>query len=526
MSVQLLEKEKIIAPFLGSPLSFIVGQDPLGLLNTGDRTFNLLLPGLNNVTERIRYYSFYAWFFDFYAEEIRKPSKKEQFKYLRRAEFILALLAAKNNQQGIGGITKALEIYNEQTETFILENGTGENKQNFENTYWKNPRGIFGQNYVSSLSPSQLAIIQEFEEDSGVFTRSDLQLENVISGKQLAKAFKENSTESIIGIFQNAIINGEVTQMDLEELSHTINLRKVPINTTEHQLLWQMLINADKPISQTPTFHRKRTIQLLLRQIEQQGETIKDIDFSYFAYYNQGKLNNEIDDTLFLWYYYQVEQFWHMISTGSLSLFLELLEIETDGTWIIENEFIQETSVKIHTFLIENKKAEQQSTFDSLNSPKETEEELLKIIRQEKNIGAMAYNILLLKKVFTQNKEMLPLLEKMAFKNGLMSESNFLNSIKQLNKIDDISLTDFINYFLKKYVVIRHQWIALKKMNNTQTTEKFVREEGLIRFVSNIHYGFSSPRLNTLIKFFEDLQLIEEGQLSLKGKELLNNLND
>ena len=96
----------------------IVGQDPLGLLNTGGKTFDLVLPGLNNVTDRIRYYSFYCWFFYCYAKHIGKPSKKEQFNYLRRAEFILSLLAAKTGVQGIGGITKALEIYNTSQNEF------------------------------------------------------------------------------------------------------------------------------------------------------------------------------------------------------------------------------------------------------------------------------------------------------------------------------------------------------------------------------------------------------------------------
>lgn len=72
MSVQKFEKNKIAAPFLGEPLVHIVGQDSLGLLNTGGKTFDLILPGLNNVTERIRYYSFHCWFFHCYAKFISK----------------------------------------------------------------------------------------------------------------------------------------------------------------------------------------------------------------------------------------------------------------------------------------------------------------------------------------------------------------------------------------------------------------------------------------------------------------------
>ena len=161
MSIQKFEKDKILAPFLGEPLVHIVGQDPLGLLNTGGRTFELLLPGLNNVTERIRYYSFYCWFFHSYAKHIQKPNKKIQFDHLRRAEFILSLLAAKNGLQGIGGITKALALYNKIDSSFDLTIGTGEDKVSKDGTYWKNPRGIFGQNYVSSLK--QLNLINKIK---------------------------------------------------------------------------------------------------------------------------------------------------------------------------------------------------------------------------------------------------------------------------------------------------------------------------------------------------------------------------
>ena len=43
MNIQNFEKQKTFAPFLGEPLLHIVGQDPLGLLNTGGKTFDLLL---------------------------------------------------------------------------------------------------------------------------------------------------------------------------------------------------------------------------------------------------------------------------------------------------------------------------------------------------------------------------------------------------------------------------------------------------------------------------------------------------
>src|SRR5690606_35219736 len=107
---------------------------------TSERIFDFLLPGLNNVTNRIRYYSFYCWFFDWYAAEIRILSSKEQFKYLRRAEFLLSMISASKGFQGIPGILKANEVFSSGQNSWNLDEGTKEHESTNEGAYWKNPR--------------------------------------------------------------------------------------------------------------------------------------------------------------------------------------------------------------------------------------------------------------------------------------------------------------------------------------------------------------------------------------------------
>ena len=104
-----LQKNNTIAPFLSDRLSFIRGLDPLGLQNTSEATFSYLLPGLNNVTGRIRYYSFYCWLLDAYAQTSGSTDPEEQKRFIRRAELILALLAsfAEENINAIPGVLHA-----------------------------------------------------------------------------------------------------------------------------------------------------------------------------------------------------------------------------------------------------------------------------------------------------------------------------------------------------------------------------------------------------------------------------------
>ena len=81
LSGKVIKKNQIIAPFLGARLSFIQGQDPMGMLNVGEQVFSMILPGLNNVTERIRYYSFYYGFLELMLNgmEVKILKSKESF---------------------------------------------------------------------------------------------------------------------------------------------------------------------------------------------------------------------------------------------------------------------------------------------------------------------------------------------------------------------------------------------------------------------------------------------------------------
>lgn len=523
MSVQQFEKQKIFAPFLGEPLVHIVGQDPLGLLNTGGKTFDLLLPGLNNVTDRIRYYSFYCWFFHSYAKYISKPSKKEQFDHLRRAEFILSLLAAKNGIQGIGGITKALEIYNTSQQTFDLTIGTGEDKQAKDGTYWKNPRGIFGQNYVSSLR--QLNLIREFDDKSEFFIRTEFDIENKISGYQLAIAFEENLGTDIALLFVDVMKKGIVSQDDLVAFSESFNMLKIPTETNEHKLIWQLITGNDEPKQNKSTLFRKRTIQLLLETIIQNEDTFFDYRLTFDAYHSKGKIDEDYDETFSLWYFYQVEQFWHMACTGSLTTFLKLLNTESKGNWIDEEELFEKIANQVIEFFINHNYINENQTFKELKNIDFSEEEVVEEARKTNDsIEKIALNILLIKKLIQNNDNEMERLLRLTKTYELNSNSSFISSIVSLKNNEELAIKDFVRYFLKKYVVVRHQWVSLKKMNNTQSTEKFIREDGLIRFIDDVDYAYSSPRLNTLINFLKELQLIndDKNDLTTIGLELFN----
>src|SRR5690606_10034060 len=100
------------------------GLDPLGQQNVSIQMYSYLLPGLNNVTSRIRSYSFYCWLLTEYAKIIKSTNPIEQIRFVRRAEYIIALFSSLKQIQGVSGVLYANNRIVENFEEFDLEKGT------------------------------------------------------------------------------------------------------------------------------------------------------------------------------------------------------------------------------------------------------------------------------------------------------------------------------------------------------------------------------------------------------------------
>ena len=79
------------------------GLDHLGLQIVSITIYGDLLPGLTNVTDRIRYYSFFPWLLYRYASDVGSTSLPKWQEHLRRAEFLLALIGKAHHEDDSEG---------------------------------------------------------------------------------------------------------------------------------------------------------------------------------------------------------------------------------------------------------------------------------------------------------------------------------------------------------------------------------------------------------------------------------------
>ena len=216
-----------------------------------------------------------------------------------------------------------------------------------------------------------------------------------------------------------------------------------------------------------------------------------------------------------------------MACTGSLTVFLKLLNSESHGNWIDEETLVEKIASQVVEFLKREKFIDENQSFKDLKIIDLLEDDIVREVINTKDLtDKIGLNILLIKKLIHNNDIEIDRLLRLTKTYGLNSNSSFISSIVSVKNNEELSINDFVRYFLKKYIIIRHQWVSLKKMNNTQSTEKFIREDGLIRFIDDVDYAYSSPRLNTLIDFLTELQLInnEKNDLTTIGLELFNTL--
>ena len=76
------------SPFMGDNKPLSVGLNPLGIRTASEQLFTTLLPGLNVVTLRIRYYSFYCWLLKRFYEGRTEAKRADLQRHIRMSELL------------------------------------------------------------------------------------------------------------------------------------------------------------------------------------------------------------------------------------------------------------------------------------------------------------------------------------------------------------------------------------------------------------------------------------------------------
>ena len=157
------------------------GLDPLGMQAAGIVVYQDLLPGISNVTLRMRYYGLYAWLSDTYAARTGRTDSDTWRRWVRRTEALYALVAADAGTEtgGVAGVDWAGKKLNAEADGVLNFAAATETKG--PNLYLQQSMGVFGGAYGSQLR--DVGVL-------GLAKGHDLPVPSEMIGLPLARAFR------------------------------------------------------------------------------------------------------------------------------------------------------------------------------------------------------------------------------------------------------------------------------------------------------------------------------------------------
>lgn len=516
-----LQKGKSVYPFWGASINLITGLDPLGLQTTSEATYAAMLPGISNLTNRLRYYGFYCWLLDFYFKKEKKGNSTEQYRFIRRAELMIAIIM-QSQRKGITQITGsnfATNLLNTVTGNHFDLAGGADKDDTEKDVYWKYPSGAFGQYYYGAMQAVSLIIAVINNDGDVIYNISQPHQRQKVSGKQLADAFETSLTPQIKDLFYNNIKKGKLYHSDISELIKYFAIETINTKSDEWQLYVQMLLDKDEPsqeVEELFTFHRRQTITSLLNTAIRNNKEYDWYEFLLENYVNKlGTSAEPVTETNIGWYCYQLNEYWQFACGTIFWAALQRLYNFQQDQYL--PAFVKKFAVSITKEICKELMQSTQPTSTiseilSVISNNEKEEEIKNEIETNPSsnpVVAAKNGFLLLLQLYLNNKEQLHPLKEFMSRKQIVRDGNMVDGILAIHKSEKETLQEFVEQFILRKIIYRHQMVALRKMGNgSQATHKFLIEEQYIRFIDTFPPRNTSPRMNALQNIMFDLQVI------------------
>ncbi|PZO49925.1 MAG: hypothetical protein DCF16_13810 [Alphaproteobacteria bacterium] len=502
------------------------GLDPLGMQNSGILLYQALLPGISNVTLRVRYYGLYSWLSWIYAQRVGDTNLKSWQRFVRRAEALYALVAyQRGGETGVAGVQWAqtkLTNKNEEVIAFADDAEPGSPTH-----YLVQAWGAYGAAYASQLF------------DAGVYSQAkghDLPVPSREIGEGLACAFDQELGPLAALLFE-VIERGSVTRSELDTLK-PITPSGIRIDSAERQLYQDMLF-AHGELQRPPDIERRHTLLLILRLAEQLNRTPTSNDVRWALYAGADKSDNaltfeagELEAQRQRWAIYQLNDLTHVCLEALLKYALDtlgeypagltlarLIGIAVDGLLGTQESATENWAALLKATALP---ANAWSSAETMNESA-LSERVMQVARAVTLCKASdAWAALQLLAIVHQRARLardgvsaaFGSLDQSAFRS-LYTEMRFLDQHEQL------SFRDFVGQLIEERVIRRHMWIALRKFRfQGDYTFLFETDEGVVRVRAKDGPVFTNPRLSPAITFLDDIKLFSGAGLSALGRAL------
>jgi len=513
------------APFWGASKSFITGQDMLGMQNTSIATYATLLPGLTNLTRRIRYYGFYMWLLERYAKTKGKVSVFEFQRFMRRGELILAFVMAHNHTEELGIVGSLYARNRLQKGIDPIDIAAGADREN-EDIYWQYSSGAFGQYYQGALSA--LGLIAPSEKENRILVCT------VEYGRKLAELFEATIAEDTRNRYLEAIDRGAVTREELSDFGKEFSVTAIEPHAGEWNFYIKMLFGKDFPTQYTVTGHTTFRVETILLYLQYFDNSIQFELAGSFPRSFHYRLWDKEPFTEYTacsgWHYYALNEFAHY--SLETILWACLVELNNQGPVSLPDFlecFIEKTTTALNTILADHDDALiltfasfSEDLYKSGFTPSQHTAAIDQTGENKPHDGAV-YALHVLAQIYWHDKTKISGLNAYARKHGMYRDGDVTELLAWVQKNENLPIPEFFRKLLLQHVLNRHIEVAMRKMRNrNENTLKFTLEDNILRIADKIVKAvWTGPRLDSLHQFLVDLKLVENNSLTALGKEML-----
>ncbi len=507
------------------------GLDPLGMQSTCISLYQQLVPGISNVTLRMRYYGLYAWLSDRYSRTERRTSVEDWRRYIRRSEALYALVVrATSAEGGVAGTRWAGRTLDHTAGAWVrfaaaADGQTGDTQPVPQ--YLKQRLGAYGAAYGTQLF--EAGVLCEAENHEVPVRSSGV-------GARLAAGF---ATEigSAADLFQAAVRRGSVTKSELAKLA-VMGPAAIGKSGQERSEYVKLLFARSGRKTQNDQ-KRRLTLHLILRVAEWLGRapSVDEVRWALCAPNNTANglalADTSEFDHRYTWTVYLANDLCHACHEALLKFSLDVLEGYPGG-------------VRLDTWLAHV----MSRIMDSMGNEFQTWDDLVGEVAPPKNpwtddddsefslisrllagsprssatdAGGAVTAIRLLAVLY---KRFLPQIDELERELKPVSKSQFVQSlateIRLLSQHASAPLETTLRTLLKTRVIDRHLWVAMQKLRiQHDYTFLFEFDNGCVRLRGKDGPVLTNPRLGTSINFLRDIHLVGATGLTRHGKQVL-----
>ena len=294
------------------------GLDPLAMQTSGIGLYQSLMPGISNVSLRMRYYGLYCWLSDTYAQRVGQTDLGIWRQWVRRCEALYALVAvATQDTAGVGGTKWASECLRDPAE--VIDFGSATSSEAGVRQYLQQGWGVYGGAYVSQLIETGLFAVREH----------GLAAVTLDPGLKLAAAFRDAMGVDAEQCMIACIETGRASRQELQQLA-PVGPSQILDGSLECELYRKLMLAEFETASEADQ-RRRHSLQLLL-QLARKGRrpTADDARRQLFEA-DLDELPVELERQRLRWEAYHAQDLFQIAAAGVLEASNAFLRVSEHG---------------------------------------------------------------------------------------------------------------------------------------------------------------------------------------------------